>query len=137
MLAASNAGVVRLCLCCCFPKRAGRPKPSFHRGIMNRTHFLFCLLILAFFGPRASASVFGDVRGTVLDPQRRPVVAAKVTLQSRSSSFSQTITTNDVGEFTFRTVPIGEYSVTADANGFSKSTTALTVLSDRTTILSF
>src|SRR5207253_3017629 len=54
---------------------------------------------------------------------------------SRSSSFSQTTDTNGDGEFSFRKVPIGEYLVTVESGGFSKSTLALIVLSDRTTAL--
>jgi len=91
---------------------------------------LFCCAVTV------SASVFGDVSGTVVDPQQRPVVAAKVSLLSRTSSFSRTTDTDGDGAFSFRAVPIGEYTVTVESSGFSKSTLALIVLSDRTTALS-
>jgi hypothetical protein len=93
--------------------------------------FVFIVLCFA----AAHASPFGDVRGTVLDPQRRPIVAAKVSLLSRSSSFSRTTDTNGAGEFSFRAVPIGEYNVMIESSGFSKSTLALIVLFDQTTVL--
>src|SRR5260370_19587307 len=101
--------------------------------MISRLLSSFVLIVLSV--AAAHASVFGDVRGTVLDPQQRPVGAAKVTLLSRSSSFSQTTDTNGDGEFSFRKVPIGEYLVTVESGGFSKSTLALIVLSDRTTAL--
>jgi outer membrane receptor protein involved in Fe transport len=94
-----------------------------------------CVLLLFCCAVSVSASVFGDVRGIVLDPQQRPIVAAKVTLLSRLASFSQTSQTDGVGDFSFRAVPIGEYIVTVESGGFSKSTLALIVLSDRTTVL--
>jgi hypothetical protein len=76
------------------------------------------------------------VKGTVIDPQQRPLVAAKVSLLSRTSSFSRTTNTDGDGGFSFRAVPIGEYAITVETSGFSKSTLALIVLSDRTTVLS-
>jgi hypothetical protein len=60
-------------------------------SIMNRHHILLCFVILLLFSSRASASVFGDVSGTV--------------------------------------------TVTAESGGFSKSSLALIVLSDRSTVL--
>jgi outer membrane receptor protein involved in Fe transport len=110
---------------CCFQQES----------IMNGHNILLGFVILLLFISRASASVFGDVSGTVIDPQQRPIAAAKITLLSRSSALSQTSQTDAAGQFSFRTVPIGEYSITVDSVGFSKSTLALTVLSDRTTVL--
>ena len=69
-------------------------------------------------------------------PQQRPIAAAKITLLSRSSAFSQTSQTDGAGQSSFRAVPIGEYTVTVESSGFSKSTLVLIVLSDRTTVLS-
>jgi TonB dependent receptor/Carboxypeptidase regulatory-like domain/TonB-dependent Receptor Plug Domain len=103
---------------------------------MKHTPILLSGLFVMLCAVEVSASAFGDVRGTVLDPQQRAVAGAKVALLSRSSSFSQTANTGGAGEFAFRAVPIGEYTVTVESSGFSKSTLALTVLSDRATVLS-
>jgi hypothetical protein len=96
---------------------------------------LCCVLLLFCSALTVSASVFGDVSGTVVDPQQHPIVSAKITLRSASSSFSRTTATDNDGSFLFRAVPIGEYTVTVESGGFGKSTLALTVLSDRTTVL--
>jgi outer membrane receptor protein involved in Fe transport len=101
---------------------------------INRLLLSFVLIVLSVVA--AHASVFGDVKGTVLDPQQRPVMAARVSLLSRTSSFSRTTVTDGDGAFSFRAVPIGEYTVTVESGGFSKSTLVLIVLSDRTTALS-
>jgi len=101
---------------------------------INRLLSSFVLVVLSV--AAAHASVFGDVKGTVLDPHQRPITSAKVTLRSSSSSFSRTTNTDGAGEFSFRAVPIGEYTVTVESGGFSRATLALIVLSDRTTALS-
>ena len=45
----------------------------------------------------ASASIFGNVRGVVHDPQHRPIKGAVVTIKSVSSDWQQTIATWIVG----------------------------------------
>jgi outer membrane receptor protein involved in Fe transport len=103
--------------------------------MINRSHFLVCLAILVLSTTNATASVFGDVNGKVIDPQARAIAAAKVTLRSNSSSVSRTTDTDAAGEFSFRAVPIGEYTVTVESGSFSKSTLGVIVLSDRTTVM--
>jgi TonB dependent receptor/Carboxypeptidase regulatory-like domain/TonB-dependent Receptor Plug Domain len=100
---------------------------------VNRNCLPLCLVILVLGVTSTRASVFGDVHGTALDPQARPIVAARVTLQSASSAFSRTTDTDGAGDFSFRTVPIGNYTLTVAAGNFSKSTLGIVVLSDRTT----
>jgi len=102
---------------------------------VNRHQIVLGLVILLLLTSRASASVFGDISGTVVDPQQRPIASAKITLRAHSSSFSQTSQTNGAGQFSFRAVPIGEYTIAIESDGFSKSTFALTILSDRITVL--
>ncbi len=102
---------------------------------MNINRLLCSSVLIVLSVAAAHASVFGNVKGTVLDPQQRPVVAATVSLRSRTSSFSLTTDTDGDGAFSFRVVPIGEYTVTVESGGFSKSTLALIVLSDRATVL--
>ena len=69
----------------------------------------------------AHATIFGSVRGIVHDSQHRPVQSATVTLKATTSDLSMTATTNENGEFLIQAVPIGEYTVTAVAPGFSES----------------
>jgi uncharacterized GH25 family protein len=48
----------------------------------------------------------------VHDPQHRPVAGASVKLQAITSDWSQTAQTDDNGEFSFTTVPVGDYKIT-------------------------
>lgn len=102
-----------------------------------KRHILLCALFVFLCTGEASASVFGDVRGMVIDPHQRPVAGAQVTLHSRTSAFSQTIQTNDVGIFFFRSVPVGEYTVTIEASGFSEVEQPITVVTDSAPVLHF
>ena len=102
---------------------------------MNRHLILLCVGLVLLLTSRASASVFGNVTGIIVDPQERPLAAAKITLHAHSSSFLKTTTSDDAGGFSFRAVPIGEYTVAVESSGFSTSTLELIVLSDRTTVL--
>jgi len=102
---------------------------------VKRHYILLSLAIALLLASRASASVFGDVSGSVVDPQQQSITGATVTLVARTSAYSQTTQTDGAGHFLFRSVPVGEYSVSVESGGFSKSSWVLTVLSDRTTVL--
>jgi outer membrane receptor protein involved in Fe transport len=101
---------------------------------MKSVCYLACTLILIAAGAgSAQASVFGDVKGTVLDPQQRPIPAANVNIVARASAYTRTAVTDNKGEFLFRSVPVGEYTMTVEVSGFVKSAAGVTVLSDRIT----
>jgi outer membrane receptor protein involved in Fe transport len=106
-------------------------------GSINQTRILGCVILIALGAGYAWASVFGDVRGLVHDPQHRPLSGAKVTIRARASDFNQVTQTDANGEFKFRTIPIGEYAVRVEASGFSKLEQPVTVISDSSPILHF
>jgi outer membrane cobalamin receptor len=101
--------------------------------------FAVLLLAAAAFAsaPLARATIFGNVRGIVHDPQHRPIPGAEVQLKAASSDWSQTTQTNPDGEFTFAAVPLGDYIITTMASGFEKSAQSITVFSDSSPILHF
>jgi len=85
----------------------------------------------------ARATVFGNVRGIVHDPQHRPVDNATVQLKSTTSDWSQEKQTDQSGEFVFTAVPIGDYRVTIEASGFEKSEESITVAGDSAPVVHF
>ena len=85
---------------------------------MRKKVALFSIAIALLYPLTALASIFGDVRGVVRDPQQHLVNGANVSLRSRTADFSQTAQSNDSGEFFFRAIPIGEYLITIEAKGF-------------------
>ncbi len=88
-------------------------------------------------GSLLHATIFGRIQGIVHDPQHRPVSGASVKLQALTSDFSQTAQTNDSGEFSFATVPIGDYKVTVSQTNFQTLEQTVTVQSNSSPVLHF
>jgi len=103
---------------------------------MRSFSFSFCLAILVF-AALAHATIFGRIQGIVHDPQHRPLSGASVTLRATTSDFSQTTKSNDNGEFSFATVPVGDYKIAADQSGFQLSEQTVTVVSGSSPVLHF
>jgi outer membrane receptor protein involved in Fe transport len=96
------------------------------------------LLLLTIFGLWAGvvwATVFGNARGVVHDPQHRPLRGAHVTLQASNSAYKREMDTNADGSFEFLAVPLGIYTVTVEAQGFAPETQLLQVVSGGAPVL--
>ena len=89
------------------------------------------------FAPQLGATLFGNLRGIVHDPQHRPVEGARVTIHSQTSDWSRAAHSNADGEFEFNTVPVGEYSIEVVASGFAASVQQITVTSGSAPVLHF
>ena len=98
----------------------------------------FLVLVILFgFSAAALATVFGSVRGVVHDPQHRPVAGASVKLKSATSDWTETAQTDQDGEFSFTTVPLGDYVVSVTKSGFADAQQAVTVISGSSPTLHF
>lgn len=97
--------------------------------------FTTCVLFLAATG--VTAGIFGTVRGVVHDPSHRPVSGAEVTLHSEASDYVQTVRSNTDGEFEFAVVPVGQYTVRIERDGFAEAEQALVVVSGTVPVLHF
>src|SRR5271155_1051722 len=93
--------------------------------------------VVLFLGTLAFATIFGNVRGLVHDPQHRPIQGAHVTLKAQDSDWMQSQDSNDSGEFEFAAVPVGNYSVTVVQTGFQSLQQAVVVQSDTSPVLHF
>jgi Carboxypeptidase regulatory-like domain/TonB-dependent Receptor Plug Domain len=83
------------------------------------------------------AAIFGRIQGIVHDPQHRPIPGASVKLQATTSDLSQTAQTDDNGEFSFTSVPVGDYKITVTQAKFENSQQTVTVTSGSSPILHF
>jgi outer membrane cobalamin receptor len=92
------------------------------------------LVILAVATTVAAAAV-GSLRGVVHDPQHRPVPGATVTLASRNSDWHQATVSDAAGEFLFKEVPIGDYTLTVSLSGFRTATSDVTIVSGSSPII--
>ncbi len=96
-----------------------------------------CACAVFLFAIHAGATIFGNVRGVIHDPQHRPVEGAQVIVRARSSAWSQTVESDPDGEFEFNPVPAGEYTVSVTAQGFGSQGQAITVTAGSAPILHF
>src|SRR5262249_45465254 len=69
---------------------------------------------------RAAAQDTGIVTGTVVDASGQVLPGATVALTNEATTDARTLTSNERGEFTFRAVPPGRYTVTVELSGFRK-----------------
>jgi len=93
--------------------------------------------VVLVFAPNLSATIFGSVRGVVHDPQHRPIQGAQVTLKAQTSDWTQSQDCGVNGEFEFRSVPIGTYTVTVSSPGFLQTQQDVIVQSDTSPVLHF
>src|SRR5580700_3583814 len=98
---------------------------------------MFRLTILFVCVSLVHATIFGKIQGIVHDPQHHPLSGASVTLRAATSDWSQTAQTDDTGEFSFPTVPVGDYKITVAEPKFGTSEQTVTVASGSSPILHF
>src|SRR6202041_1003890 len=101
--------------------------------------FVFFLLSVALlvFSPMLAATIFGNIRGIVHDPQHRPIAGVEVTLKSSTSAWSQTVQTDQSGQFQFNAVAVGEYTINISQPGFRDVSERVVVTSSSSPVLHF
>jgi len=104
---------------------------------MRRIRFFILFALAVSIAGVGRATIFGNVRGIVHDPQHRPIANAAVTLRSASSAWAQTLHTNPNGEFEFSAVQAGSYLISVKAQGFQTAQQSITVSSGSAPILHF
>jgi Carboxypeptidase regulatory-like domain/TonB dependent receptor-like, beta-barrel len=87
---------------------------------------LLLALVLTTSAVFAQSIISGEITGTVTDSSGAVLPNATVTLTSKDSGSSQTVTTSASGGFRFPLLRPGVYTLTATANGFSKLTQDVT-----------
>ncbi|HTU48909.1 MAG TPA: TonB-dependent receptor [Bryobacteraceae bacterium] len=104
---------------------------------MGKHAFSLCLAVFLISGSLLQATIFGKIQGIVHDPQHRPLAGVSVKLQAITSDWSQATQTDNNGEFSFPTVPIGDYKIVVTAPKFETSEQTVTVDSRSSPILHF
>ena len=83
---------------------------------------LFLMLSMSAMAMAQSEATTGRITGTVKDSAGAGVPNASVTVSNPANGFSQTLTTNENGEFNAVQLKPGDYTVEVTATGFGKST---------------
>jgi hypothetical protein len=79
-----------------------------------------CLCVLLAVPPAHSQAVFGSIFGTVTDPQGAAIAGATVTVTDTAKGTSDTVQTNESGNFSVTHLIPDNYSVTVETKGFKK-----------------
>ncbi|MGA3177154.1 MAG: TonB-dependent receptor [Candidatus Acidiferrum sp.] len=90
------------------------------RSIRNLCILGCCLIaLLVFVAGSATAQTFrGIILGTVTDSSGATVPGATVTIKNVDTGLTRTLTTSDDGSYSAPELPIGNYSVTVEKQGF-------------------
>ena len=102
-----------------------------------RNSYAWLGAVLLFLAASLNASILSSISGLIHDPEHRPVQGAKVTLAAENSSWSQTVTGDETGQFRFANIPLGAYTVTVDAPDFVPQVQKLTLTSSSEARLHF
>src|SRR5947209_2882098 len=85
--------------------------------------FLFVLAIstLLSIAVMSAQTITGSITGTTVDPSGAPVVNVKIVATNTGTNLTFPTTTNDVGVYNLVFLPVGQYTVSAEAAGFKKT----------------
>src|SRR5207248_63386 len=82
--------------------------------------FLAPVFLLLFAVLGASAQDLANIVGTVTDPSGAVVAGAKITVTNAERGFTRVAESNAGGEYSVARVPIGNYTIVAQAPGFER-----------------
>jgi Carboxypeptidase regulatory-like domain len=81
---------------------------------------LMALTVLS--GAAFAQQTTGNVRGLIKDPTGAVVAGAKVTILDKKTNNTLTTQSTGSGEYEFKNLPIGDYQITVETEGFKKVT---------------
>ncbi len=97
-----------------------RNADAWHVCIMQVLILLVAFALVASLPAFGQGIVTGSLSGTVVDPTGAVVTGAKITATHLGTTQVFTTTTNNVGYFAIRAVPIGTYKVVVETTNFQK-----------------
>src|SRR5947207_591003 len=84
--------------------------------------YLFAILVVLFCSTLPAQLTTGQIAGMVTDSQGLGVPAARVHIRHASTGESFDLRSNESGAYLARALPLGDYSITVEANGFKSVT---------------
>ena len=81
---------------------------------------VFCFAIAGF--TTQAQSNYAVVRGSILDPQHRPIASARVHITARDSGAEREAASNSAGLYEIAGLQPGEYTLSVDSRGFKEAT---------------
>ncbi|MCG3163797.1 MAG: hypothetical protein JMDDDDMK_05248 [Acidobacteria bacterium] len=103
--------------------------------------FAVLSLVICLFGHQisfAQATASATLEGTVTDKAQAVIKGATVTITSKATGVTRSVTTNDEGSYRFELLSAGKYDIKVGANGFASAVTeSAEVLVGRVTTLNY
>src|SRR5690242_5305956 len=90
-------------------------------SLSGRMLATFIALVLAATMAFGQGIVTGSMSGTILDQQKAVVPGAKITARQDGTNVERTTQSNAAGLFSITNLPVGTYTVSIDAAGFTKT----------------
>jgi len=87
---------------------------------MSFSKLLSLLLIFLFAATVLAQTSTSRVTGRVVDTKQASIPGATVTITNEATGVSQTQTTTEAGVYAFEALPVGDYTLTVEQNGFKK-----------------
>ena len=88
---------------------------------MRPTLLLLAVVLIAVCSSTAAAQTSTSrITGRVVDAKQASVAGASVTITNDATGVSQTQTTTESGVYAFEALPVGDYTITVEQNGFKK-----------------
>ncbi|HWT03173.1 MAG TPA: carboxypeptidase regulatory-like domain-containing protein [Pyrinomonadaceae bacterium] len=72
-------------------------------------------------GVHAQTSTVGSISGTVRDPQGAAIPEAEVVIEEETTGQTRTVRTDEDGDYSAQSLPVGRYSVSVAPPGFKKT----------------
>ena len=88
--------------------------------MFNIRAFVLAFIVAALASLANGQTTTGAITGTVTDPSGANIPGVKITSTNTATNISNTTQTNPAGIYNFPFLPIGEYTLTAEAQGFKK-----------------
>src|ERR1017187_7903512 len=107
------------------PPSAGLLTCSFSRRAMIRKVVAIFICFAASLITTQAQSNFAVVRGSILDPQHRPIAGAHIHLTASETGAKREVISNRTGLYEIAGLQPGAYSLAVDSPGFNQATQSL------------
>src|SRR6266852_1295023 len=109
--------------------------------LMNRTRSIIvpaAFVLTMFVCASAHAqTITATVEGRTTDSSGAAVTGAKVTALNSSTGLSRSVVTSESGEYQISLLPVGEYTVTVERQGFKRDSRKVSLVIGQTATLDF
>jgi hypothetical protein len=92
--------------------------------MIRRIAFLFFCLGISLVTAQAQSN-YAVVRGSILDPQHRPIAGARIRVTANGTGAEREVESNATGLYQVAGLQPGAYTLTVDSNGFRQATQTL------------